>query len=641
MVNSFRQIPRALVLCAVTAGIAGCGSGLLSTSPTPPPITIPPEVASCKTPVARQPGPAATGNFAGSTFSGKVMAGSVPVIGASVQLYAAGSTGNGSTATALGSAIATDTNGAFSIATAYSCPFNLSLLYVVARGGKAGASGATNAGTVLMTTLGACNAIGGNPSFTIDEATTVASAYAFAQFLASGGNIGASSTNFSGLTLAAGSEANLVNTSTGVAPGANFPATGTAPSLILNALANVLNACIVSSGASSSACAQLYSAATASGSTPSNTLDAALNIARHPAGNVATLFTLAAASTAFTPAIAAAPSDWTMYAAYTGGGMHAPSGLGIDSAGNVRVANYFTVASFFTNTGAPSIPAGVMVSGLNESYGLAVDQNDNSWIPDEQTGGGVNGDNGSVTVLTGAGQVASGTTGFIQGGINFPVAIAIDTNATSWVVDYGNSHVTLLSNSGSPLSGTSGYTSSQFAFPVAIAVDSKCYGFIGNQASNTITRIAPDGSDFESFVTGGGASGLAVDGADNVWVANYYDNSVGLLSSSAKVVSSGYTGGGVNHPQGIAVDGSGNVWVANYRGPSITELAGATATVPGAALSPTAGFGPDASLLEAFAIAIDAAGNIWVTNFGNNTLTEFVGLAAPVKTPLLGPVSLP
>jgi streptogramin lyase len=566
------------------------------------------------------------------------MAGSVPVIGASVQLYAAGSAGNGSAPTALGSAITTDMTGSFSVTTAYTCPFNLSLLYLVARGGMAGASGATNAGTVLMTTLGTCASISGNPTFVINEATTVANAYAFAQFLTAGGNIGASATNFSGLTLAAGGAANLVNISTGTAPGANFPATGTAPSLTLNALANVLNACIVSSG---SACTQLYAAATVSGSTPSNTLDAVLNVAQHPATGVATLFTLAAASTAFTPALAVAPSDWTMFAAYTGGGMHAPSGLGIDSAGNVRVANYFLAASFFTNTGAPSIADGVGVTGLNESYGLAVDQNDNSWIPDEQTGGGVNGDNGSLTVLTSTGQVASGATGFIQGGIDFPVAIAIGTDATSWVVDYGDSHVTLLDNSGTPLSGTSGYTSSQFAFPVAIAIDSNCYGFIGNQASNTITRIAPDGSDFESFVTGGGASGLAVDGADNVWVANYYDSSVGLLSSSAKVVSSGYTGGGINHPQGIAVDGAGNVWVANYRGPSITELAGATASTPGTPLSPAAGLGQDASLLEAFAIAIDAAGNVWVTNFGNDTLTEFIGLAVPVRTPLLGPVSLP
>jgi hypothetical protein len=58
-------------------------------------------------------------------------------------------------------------------------------------------------------------------------------------------------------------------------------------------------------------------------------------------------------------------------------------------------------------------------------------------------------------------------------------------------------------------------------------------------------------------------------------------------------------------------------------------------------LSPSSGWGADAKLLEAFAIAADASGNLWVSNFGSNTLTEFVGMAAPVKTPLLGPVRVP
>ena len=209
-------------------------------------------------------------------------AGTVPLIGASVQLYAAGSTGKGS-ATAIGSASTTDTTGAFRISAPYTCPFNLSVLYLIARwpdqphrtvqprcrvDGNAG-------GLQRNLHLG---------QLTVNEATTVASAYAFAQFLSTGGNVGASATNFSGLLLAAGSEANLVNTATGQAPGANFPATGTAPTPILNTIADTLNACIVSSG---SACSSLYSATAVSGSTPSNTLDAMINLAHNPATGTA------------------------------------------------------------------------------------------------------------------------------------------------------------------------------------------------------------------------------------------------------------------------------------------------------------------------------------------------------------------
>jgi streptogramin lyase len=108
------------------------------------------------------------------------------------------------------------------------------------------------------------------------------------------------------------------------------------------------------------------------------------------------------------------------------------------------------------------------------------------------------------------------------------------------------------------------------------------------------------------------------------------------------VLSAGFKGGGIVHPQGIAVDGVGNVWVANYRGPAISELAGINSIHgAGTVLSPAAGWAPDAGLLEAFALDIDASGNIWVTSFGNNQLNEYIGLAAPVKTPLLGPVRVP
>ena len=46
-------------------------------------------------------------------------------------------------------------------------------------------------------------------------------------------------------------------------------------------------------------------------------------------------------------------------------------------------------------------------------------------------------------------------------------------------------------------------------------------------------------------------------------------------------------------------------------------------------------------MLQPYGLAIDPSGNIWISNLGNNTLTQFVGVAAPVKTPLAGPPQLP
>jgi hypothetical protein len=75
---------------------------------------------------------------------------------------------------------------------------------------------------------------------------------------------------------------------------------------------------------------------------------------------------------------------------------------------------------------------------------------------------------------------------------------------------------------------------------------------------------------------------------------------------------------------------------------ALTELAGAkNAAAPGTVLSPAAGLGLDAGLVEPFAVAVDASGNLWISAFATNTLTEFIGLAAPVRTPLIGPPAAP
>jgi streptogramin lyase len=297
------------------------------------------------------------------------------------------------------------------------------------------------------------------------------------------------------------------------------------------------------------------------------------------------------------------------------------------------------VASKFTPNGSPIFPTGLAGGGLNNSYGLAIDLNDNVWIPNEQpfTPVGI----GSVSKFNAAGTSLAGN-GYVDGGMNYPISAAIDPNGTIWVVDYGNSHVTLLNSTGVPISGTSGYMTPLFAFPVAVAVDGNHFGWIVNQASNYLTKVAPDGSSFTNYSCCNLAAGLAIDQGNNVWVSNYFGDSVSLVTNSGAVIGSGYTGSGsIYHPQGIAIDGGGTVWVANYRARYLTELAGAKATVPGASLSPATGLGADAGLLEAYALALDASGNIWVSNQGNNTITKFIGLGIPVKTPLSGPPQLP
>jgi len=604
-----------LLLSAFVAGLGGCGGS-----------------SSTSTDIVQNPPPS---GYSGPAIAGKASAGAQPLIGASVQLYSAGSSGNGSAGIALLTpAVTTDSAGSFSISSGYTCPASGSEVYAIARGGKAGAAVSANAAIAYFAALGPCSKL--PASFVVNEVTTTAGVYALTQFMSSGGNVGASATNGTGLQNAFNTAAALADLSSGASPGSSFASNGASPAAMIDTLANALNACGVSSG---SVCTSLFAAATRSGSAgPANTLDAALNIVRSPATNVAAVYSLALSSPVFAPALSSAPADLTLYVDYSGGGLNQPTDLGVDGNGNVWVANYGNAASLFSPLGKPVFSNGITGFGLSASYGLAIDANNNVWIPNEPSTGLAG---NSVSVLNPSGQSIAGTAGFTNGGLNYPIAVAMDSDGSAWVVDYGNSHLTHLSSTGQALSGSTGYANPQLAFPVAVAVDQNHNAWVANQGSGTVTRVSPDGSQFTSYACCNAPSNLALDGSGNVWVANFYSDSISEISAAGTILSTGYNGGGLSHPQAIAIDGAGNLWIANYRGSSITELAGAGSGTPGVALSPSTGYGPHTAMSESYSIAVDASGNLWISNVGSNTVTEFVGLAAPVRTPLVGPPSAP
>jgi hypothetical protein len=53
----------------------------------------------------------------------------------------------------------------------------------------------------------------------------------------------------------------------------------------------------------------------------------------------------------------------------------------------------------------------------------------------------------------------------------------------------------------------------------------------------------------------------------------------------------------------------------------------------GATLSPPTGF-MGGFLNEPLAVAVEGSGNVWVSNVSSRNITEFVGAAVPVVTPL-------
>jgi streptogramin lyase len=275
---------------------------------------------------------------------------------------------------------------------------------------------------------------------------------------------------------------------------------------------------------------------------------------------------------------------------------------------------------------------GIPGIGLNQSYGITIDGSDNVWVTNYQSVTGANNHHvGSVSEFSSAGVELSGY-GYTGGGIYYPVATAADSNGTIWIADYGDSSTTLLDDNGSAISGSSGFATSALPFTSAVALDGSHNAWFAVQGG--AARVTSSGA-VGNFECCNDPAGIAVDLSGNVWIADYGAPAIVELASSGTVahrVSLGDNAG----PQGIAIDGAGNVWAGNYYGDSVVELAGSTATI----ISPPDGFGLDASLKEPYGLAIDASGNLWISNAsskGGNTVTQFVGLASPIKTPLLGP----
>ncbi len=594
--------------------------------------------------------PAAAPSQPGSTLQGSVHGGQQPVSGARIFLYAAGSSGNGVAANDLLAPriITTDTAGAFTITNDYLCPTPNTEVYLVARGGNPGlAPTLSNPALVLTAALGSCASLTPSTFVQINEVTTVAAAWALSQFLGPGALIGASATNASGLRNAFALAANLADTSTGRIPTLP-PGTLTEPAKI-NTLADVLAPCVNSDG--TSACTPLFSAAspaanpaaspaTSTPATPTNTLDAALNIVRNPATNVVAVFNAGPAQVPFQPVLASPPHDWTLSLTYgncasTCGGLNQPGALALDSSDNAWVANYNgAVVSAFSPTGLPLAPTGFPGLGLRQSYGIAVDPSNNIWVTNEQSvTAASNGHQGSVSKFSPAGVELSGY-GYTGGGLYYPLGIAADPAGPIWIADYASSSATLLAPTGASISPATGYAPYALPFTSAVAVDAAhnaWFAFEGGAA-----RVTPAGV-VSSFPCCNLPAGIAIDQSGNIWLADYNASAVVKLTPAGAIANQVTLSNGTVGPQGIAVDGSGNVWVANYFGNTLAHLDGPTAAV----LSPPLGFGLDAPLNQPYGLAIDASGNLWLSNSATATLTLFLGLATPVKTPLLGPPTQP
>lgn len=124
----------------------------------------------------------------------------------------------------------------------------------------------------------------------------------------------------------------------------------------------------------------------------------------------------------------------------------------------------------------------------------------------------------------------------------------------------------------------------------------------------------------------------AFDSAGDLWIVSSSGVSEFTPSAAGPVAvsSTPYTVGGITTsapPLAVAVDGQNVIWVANYNG-TISAL-----TSTGVAISPSTGYtasGVAAKYGNVGGIAIDLSGSVWVTNTADGSVTQMLGVAAPV-----------
>jgi hypothetical protein len=570
----------------------------------------------------------------GGAIRGMVHGGQQGISGAHVYVFAANTTGYGDASVSLLQAgagttldasggptnddyyVTTDAGGNFSVTGDYSCSAGTQI-YVYALGGNPGAG--VNQSIGLMAALGDCASL---PAYlTVNEVSTIAAAYALAGFATDATHVSSSGTALAqtGVKNAFANATNLVNVATGAALATTPAGNGTVPQADIYTLADILAACVNSTGAVSgpanpTACYTLFNNALAGGSSgaaPVETATAAINIAHYPAASVAALYDLALPMAPFAPGLGAQPNDFTISLVFTGGELSyevRPLDIAIDASGNVWVPTLGgTGVIEFSNSGAIISGNGFSIGGLyGPDGGIAIDGAGDAWVAAGN----------SVAELSSSGAVLLDVNVYASG-------IAVDGSGNAWVA--GGMNVAELSSSGAILSEFNYTPFSEAGDDRSIAVNGGGNLWINDDAG--VTALSSSGAVLSATpVRGeGGFDQIAVDGSGNAWAPGIL--SVTEVSNSGNVLSgtSGYTGGGVYEPGGIAIDGAGNVWMSSIS--TLSEFSNS-----GVALSSASGY--RAPLATPFGIAIDGSGDVWAADFGAATVVETLGAATPVITPI-------
>ena len=374
--------------------------------------------------------------------------------------------------------------------------------------------------------------------------------------------------------------------------------------------------------------------------------------------------------------------------------LYHPIGVALDGSGNLYIADLVNqrIRKVDAATGIISTVAGggsslgdggpATSAQLSHPWDVTADGSGNVYIADRNNHRirKVDASTGNISTVAG-----TGTGGYSGDGgaataaqINYPADVAVDGAGNLYIADIGNHRIRKVTASTGNIStaagtGTQGYsgdsgpaTAAQLNRPADVAVDGAGNLYIADRNNHRIRKVDAATGNISTVagttadVGDGGLAasahlrsprGVAVDGESNVYIADSGNHRVrkvdaaGVITTFAGTGTQGYSGDGgaaaaaqLNEPIGVALDGSGNLYIAdtgNHRIRKVDASTGNISTVAGTGSGAYGGDGGPATAARIYApasVAVDAAGNVYIGDRGNNRIRKVDAATGNIST---------
>jgi len=281
---------------------------------------------------------------------------------------------------------------------------------------------------------------------------------------------------------------------------------------------------------------------------------------------------------------------------------------------------------------------------------------------------------GQVTTFAGTG-VAGGNNGAIATAtFNGPWGLCFDNNGNMFVAEYAGNLIRKITPGGIVStyagSGATGFANAvagaqltaQFNHPTGVVADALGNVYVADFGNEMIRKITPDGT--VSVFAGQAAYGYAdgqgslakfwgpqtvdFDPQGNMIVADKWNNMIrkitpnGTVSTLAGQSAAGYvnatgTSAKFNNPSAVTVDAAGNIYVTDYNNNCVRKItpAGQVTTLSGTTATGSAnGAGSAAMFNTPYTIAIDGSGNLYIGEYLNEVVRKVLSTSYTISPAL-------